>query len=175
MQTSGQSTSAGGIGKTTAEMKQQATFAGWDFVTIWGIAEGASIPGLRSSPPPFRVDGQYNRPRQRDSSIPASTDGTYAPGTVVTLTATPSDREWMYVIRWVGAQAETTLARQQRHHGRRLHRTPSRRYSNQTGFGINSLADLAKIGNDPAYPLAGVLYLLTTDIDASATAGVERR
>ncbi|NLX23236.1 MAG: hypothetical protein GXY55_16415, partial [Phycisphaerae bacterium] len=31
MQTSGQSTSDGGAGKTTAEMKQQATFVGWDF------------------------------------------------------------------------------------------------------------------------------------------------
>ncbi|NLX22478.1 MAG: hypothetical protein GXY55_12550, partial [Phycisphaerae bacterium] len=33
MQTSGQSTSAGGAGKTTAEMKQQATFVGWDFTS----------------------------------------------------------------------------------------------------------------------------------------------
>jgi hypothetical protein len=38
-QTSGQSTSSGGTGKTTAQMKTKATFtnAGWDFVTIWGI------------------------------------------------------------------------------------------------------------------------------------------
>ncbi|MEA3443688.1 MAG: GLUG motif-containing protein, partial [Bacteroidota bacterium] len=38
-QTSGQSSSAGGIGKTTAEMKTQSTFtnAGWDFNTIWSI------------------------------------------------------------------------------------------------------------------------------------------
>jgi hypothetical protein len=38
-QTSGQSTSAGGTGKTTAEMKNVITFigAGWDFVNIWDI------------------------------------------------------------------------------------------------------------------------------------------
>ena len=38
-QTSGTSTSAGGTGKTTAQMKTQSTFtdAGWDFDTIWGI------------------------------------------------------------------------------------------------------------------------------------------
>jgi hypothetical protein len=37
IQTSGQTTSAGGIGKTTAQMKMQSTFtnAGWDFVNMW--------------------------------------------------------------------------------------------------------------------------------------------
>ena len=37
IQTSGQSTSADGIGKTTAEMKTQSTFVGWDFNNIWSI------------------------------------------------------------------------------------------------------------------------------------------
>ncbi len=41
-QTSGQSTSAGGEGKTTTEMKTQATFANWDFATIWGIDPGTN-------------------------------------------------------------------------------------------------------------------------------------
>lgn len=36
-QTSGQSISAGGEGKTTAEMKTQSTYSGWDFNTVWGI------------------------------------------------------------------------------------------------------------------------------------------
>jgi uncharacterized repeat protein (TIGR02543 family) len=36
--TSGQNASAGGgTGKTTAEMKQQATFENWDFITVWDI------------------------------------------------------------------------------------------------------------------------------------------
>jgi hypothetical protein len=39
METSDQTTSAGGIGKTTAEMKQQSTFESWDFVNVWGIGE----------------------------------------------------------------------------------------------------------------------------------------
>lgn len=54
-QTSGIATSYGGTGKTTAEMKQQATFAGWDFVNTWGITEGATYPfiiGMASAPPP---------------------------------------------------------------------------------------------------------------------------
>jgi hypothetical protein len=46
--TSGQSSSAGGTGKTTAEMKTRNTFtnAGWDFVNIWDICEGTNYPKL---------------------------------------------------------------------------------------------------------------------------------
>lgn len=36
--TSGQSVSAGGQGKTTAQMKQQSTYQNWDFAKIWKIA-----------------------------------------------------------------------------------------------------------------------------------------
>ncbi|MCK9409144.1 MAG: T9SS type A sorting domain-containing protein [Bacteroidetes bacterium] len=41
-QTSGQSTSAGGTGKTTAEMKTQSTFtdSSWNFTTVWEITSG---------------------------------------------------------------------------------------------------------------------------------------
>ncbi|HRP02823.1 MAG TPA: GLUG motif-containing protein, partial [Candidatus Kapabacteria bacterium] len=43
-ETSGRSTSAGGIGKTTIEMKTQATFSGWDFTNTgtWNIQDGSS-------------------------------------------------------------------------------------------------------------------------------------
>ena len=56
IQTSGQTTSAGGIGKTTTEMQTGGTFleAGWDFVDetangtedIWWILEGRDYPRL---------------------------------------------------------------------------------------------------------------------------------
>ena len=56
IETSGQAESAGGIGKTTAEMQTASTFleAGWDFVDetengtedIWWIAEGQDYPKL---------------------------------------------------------------------------------------------------------------------------------
>ncbi|MFB0554604.1 MAG: GLUG motif-containing protein [Phycisphaerae bacterium] len=56
IQTSGQATSAGGTGKTTAEMQTASTFleAGWDFVDetengtedIWWILEGQDYPRL---------------------------------------------------------------------------------------------------------------------------------
>ncbi|MBA7666372.1 hypothetical protein ES703_74452 [subsurface metagenome] len=47
--TSGQPTSAGGTGKTTAEMQMQITFtdADWDFTTpVWTIDEGVDYPRL---------------------------------------------------------------------------------------------------------------------------------
>jgi len=42
IETSGQSTSSGGTGKTTAEMKTMSTFteAGWDFDTVWWMPPG---------------------------------------------------------------------------------------------------------------------------------------
>ena len=59
IETSGQSISAGGTGKTTAEMKSVATFsgAGWNTVTvanldtrnpdyIWNIVDGVTYPFL---------------------------------------------------------------------------------------------------------------------------------
>lgn len=46
-ETSGVSTSAGGTGKTTKEMMQQATYTNWDFVDTWTIGERQSYPLLR--------------------------------------------------------------------------------------------------------------------------------
>ncbi|HUT30154.1 MAG TPA: right-handed parallel beta-helix repeat-containing protein [Sedimentisphaerales bacterium] len=49
IQTSGMTYSDGGVGKTTAEMKTEATFtgAGWDFNTpVWQICEGVCYPSL---------------------------------------------------------------------------------------------------------------------------------
>jgi hypothetical protein len=56
VETSGKSSSDGGIGKTTAEMQTAGTFleAGWDFVdetengieNIWWILEGRDYPRL---------------------------------------------------------------------------------------------------------------------------------
>ncbi|HRP03004.1 MAG TPA: GLUG motif-containing protein, partial [Candidatus Kapabacteria bacterium] len=50
-ETSGQSSSASGTGKTTTEMKTQATFSGWDFSTTWNIGSGnkyRSYPYLKT-------------------------------------------------------------------------------------------------------------------------------
>ena len=51
-QTTGQSTSNGSggtyLGKTTSQMKQQATFTSWDFTNNWTISEGSDYPRLRN-------------------------------------------------------------------------------------------------------------------------------
>lgn len=36
------------VGKTTTQMKQQATFVGWDFSNIWSVEEGVLYPYLQS-------------------------------------------------------------------------------------------------------------------------------
>ncbi len=53
--TSGKTTSKGGIGKTTAEMKKQATFVNWDFVEVWDIVENQTYPFLRPFLKPILV------------------------------------------------------------------------------------------------------------------------
>ncbi|HPO12046.1 MAG TPA: PKD domain-containing protein, partial [Candidatus Hydrogenedentes bacterium] len=45
---SGIGSSPFGTGKTTAEMVQQATFAGWDFANVWAITENESYPWLQA-------------------------------------------------------------------------------------------------------------------------------
>lgn len=45
-ETSGITVSAKATGKTTAEMKTQSTFTGWDFATVWDIVEAVSYPTL---------------------------------------------------------------------------------------------------------------------------------
>ncbi|MBV5329459.1 MAG: filamentous hemagglutinin N-terminal domain-containing protein [Chlorobium sp.] len=47
-ETTHQATSAGGTGKTTAEMMQTMTFTGWDFDDTWWLSAGDTRPFLRS-------------------------------------------------------------------------------------------------------------------------------
>jgi prepilin-type N-terminal cleavage/methylation domain-containing protein len=49
IETSDQDISAGGIGMTTVQMKQQSTFSGWNFNDIWQINEGQSYPYFRNN------------------------------------------------------------------------------------------------------------------------------
>lgn len=48
-QTSGQNQSGGGIGKTTAEMKTQATFSDLDFAQVWKMPP-TDYPRLKWEP-----------------------------------------------------------------------------------------------------------------------------
>jgi hypothetical protein len=58
---SGQTTSGGGTGKTTLEMMQEVIFINWDFVEIWNIGENQTYPYLRVYPAgDLNHDGQVN-------------------------------------------------------------------------------------------------------------------
>jgi hypothetical protein len=50
--TSGREYSGGGTGKSTEEMKMQATFSGWDFTNVWRITENESYPVFAPPPEP---------------------------------------------------------------------------------------------------------------------------
>lgn len=47
LDTSGQNSSVGATGLTTAQMMQSINFTGWDFVTVWDIQSGVTYPYLR--------------------------------------------------------------------------------------------------------------------------------
>jgi len=78
-------TGHGGIGKTTTEMHQQATFQNWDFVNVWTIKEGQGYPKLRWETPPDTVPPVV--------TVPASsvTDATSAAGAVIVYAASALD------------------------------------------------------------------------------------
>jgi len=63
VESTGQTTSFGGTGKTTVEMKSRSTFASaaWDFTEIWDIGENQTYPFLRSE-----AGGDLNHDRQVD-------------------------------------------------------------------------------------------------------------
>lgn len=44
-------------GKTVAQMRQIATYAGWDFTAVWNITEDQTYPYLRVLPKPDGIDG----------------------------------------------------------------------------------------------------------------------
>ncbi|SDL45956.1 filamentous hemagglutinin family N-terminal domain-containing protein [Geoalkalibacter ferrihydriticus] len=50
MQASGHTTSAGGIGKTTAEMRDSSTYGNWDS-SIWSFVDGTTVEGYGLSTP----------------------------------------------------------------------------------------------------------------------------
>lgn len=55
METSGQSSSNGGTGLTTAQFLLQPNFSGWNFSTTWQ-SDGTSSPFLRNLPNPYTIN-----------------------------------------------------------------------------------------------------------------------
>jgi len=65
--TTGQSDTGKGVGKTTAEMKTQSTYTGWDFTAVWGIeaSRNNGYPYLRAIQKIRRLRRQRRDIRQR--------------------------------------------------------------------------------------------------------------
>ncbi|HOR98010.1 MAG TPA: hypothetical protein PLZ74_06520, partial [Kiritimatiellia bacterium] len=158
---SGLALSAGGEGRTTAHMQQQGTFTGWDFSAEWGIVNGVSYPYLLSFPHPFSLTAS-TRGAGGVTAAPAA--DRHAPGAIVTLTAVaaPGQNEF---VKWVGAVSDplspVITVRMDGH--------KSVLAVFRTFRGLSSIADVQKIGSDPAYPSDG-RYWLEQDIDATETA-----
>ena len=151
-ETSGQNSSDGGTGKTTAEMKQQSTFSGWDFTNIWGIVENTTYPYLL---------WRYVVPNVTGMSQSAAESAINEAGlTVGTVTQQYSD-----TIPAGTVISQSPLSGVQVPPGSSVDLTVT------TGLfpiQIDSIEKLQKIGNDSNYPLNRE-YELTQDIDASNT------
>jgi filamentous hemagglutinin family protein len=81
--TSGQPSSAGGTGLTTAEILQQGSFSGWDFASEWTIFEGSSSPYLQWQGTPGIINGTGN--------LVGATVGIVINGNLVSFGSTGSD------------------------------------------------------------------------------------
>jgi hypothetical protein len=146
---------------TRAQLHQQASFPGWNFISDWSISEGTSTPRPSQLASDIRLKVVVDGP---GSVTVSPAKPTYAAGDVVTLTAIPepgSNR----LRRWFGTDSaspqassvtvildasRTILAQFQRTHA------------------VRSIEDLASIGRAPGFA-PGDYYFLTRDIDASAT------
>jgi hypothetical protein len=83
-QTSGMTTSYGGTGKTTSEMKRQATFVNWDFSSIWDITEEVTYPFLRPSNEPPVADAGLDQTVVISETVTLDGSGSTDPdGTIV--------------------------------------------------------------------------------------------
>jgi len=86
-QTSGLASSGSGTGKTTAQMKDQATYSGWDFDTIW-IIDGVNNDGY----PYLRWQDFADVIAPTITSISSSKDnGTYKTGEIIDIDVTFSE------------------------------------------------------------------------------------
>lgn len=100
-ESSGCINSEGGEGRTTHEMTRVSTFMGLDFTNVWGIAEGASTPYLKTFPPPFALN-VVTQGLGRIAIEPRK--AVYEPGERVTLTAY-SDSPGYVFSHWEGGES----------------------------------------------------------------------
>jgi Divergent InlB B-repeat domain/The GLUG motif len=146
---------------TRTQLRQQASFPGWDFIGDWAIHEGRSIPRPAWQSPEISLRVVVEGPGSVTIS-PAKT--AYAAGDVVTLTAIPNDgpcqlRGWSGLDLVNPGVRSVTVTLD-------AHRTVRAEFNRS--HAIRSAEDLARIGRDPDFGLNDH-YRLLGNIDASVT------
>jgi IMP cyclohydrolase len=103
-ETTGQATSAGGEGKTTVQMKEASTFAGWDISSVggedkvWRIYEGHTAPLLRSFLTPLTLAGTPTvdkESRVYDATTDVTVDSSVLTWSQDGQAVTPND-DWVF-------------------------------------------------------------------------------
>ncbi|NMM26791.1 MAG: filamentous hemagglutinin N-terminal domain-containing protein, partial [Glaciimonas sp.] len=177
--TSGQATSAGGTGLTTAQMKQMSSFSSWganitdtggSSTAVWRIYEGQSAPLLRSFLTPITLTPVYNGTAQTLASIADYTASVASPVTA-NLIATQAGLT-LSSTATAGTQTATLNNFSSNQQGYDIS------YASRTITGTGSAADDLSIANPLSWS-AGKLTLnaqnsiqLNANLNASATASL---
>ncbi len=104
-ETSGQTSSSGGTGKTTEEMILQETFSEWDFDNTWSIIEEVTYPYLIWQEEPGSHNFPYEKHHLNLIANPKEGgdvygEGYYEEGEEVEINAQPAE-DWRFV-EWTG-------------------------------------------------------------------------
>lgn len=150
-----------GTAVSRAQLHQQATFVGWNFISDWNLSEGVSTPRPAWQEATLTLRVVVDGP----GSVSVSpVKAAYVAGETVTLTATPEAGP-NRLKGWFGVDHDPLGA-----HTITLRLDTSRTVLVEFDriHRVRSVEELARIGRDPAFGL-GDHYVLAHDIDASAT------
>ena len=110
-ETTGFSGTGKGTPKTTSQMKQQDTFDGWDFATLWGICEDFSYPFFRWQ---WTGSDYYTVSVENDGNgTGTATPSCTVQGEEITLTANPNEgyqfKNWEVISGGITIAANNTF------------------------------------------------------------------
>ena len=104
-ETSGMETSAGGEGRTTAEMKQQDTFESWDFEEVWAIKEYATYPyHLWDLPPEIEITVELSVDPPEGGEVSGGDVYEHGDGVLVTAQESPG----YFFVNWTENSEEVS-------------------------------------------------------------------
>lgn len=154
-----QETSPVGTGHPTSTLRNALTYEGWDFTNTWVPPGPGHDPRLRRLPDQVALEFIARGPGNVNAVPP---DPIAAPGARIAVTATPLDAGSEFV-RWVAPGIDDSLAASTTVTAD----APQRVIAEfRVVREIRTVAELALIGTDPAWPLDG-RYTLGADLDAA--------